>query len=825
MPPETPSIDALAQAVLDGEAVDWDAAGSGPGDARLVPHLKIVADLAGVHREAHAGAVRPDVVAHDVPRPAQWGHLRIIEPIGRGAFGEVYRAWDTRLDREIALKLMPAEDEAGGKPGSSITSEGRLLARVRHPNVVTIHGADRIDGRIGLWMELVRGHTLEEMIAAGETFEPAEVARIGLELGRAVAAVHAAGLLHRDIKAQNVIRSDDGRVVLMDFGAGRDAAEPASDLTGTPLYLAPEVLRGQPATPRSDVYSLGVLLFHLLTGSYPVTGRTLDDLRRAHEAEGRIGPRDLRPDVPARLAGVVERAIEVRPEARQPTAEALCDDLLAASRPPSRRHLWYGLTAAASLLVAMWLLQSARDPEGPGLPGLADAARAALPPGARPVIAVPPLGNRTGRPELDVVVEGLTHEIVRDLARFDGLSVRVSGAEPAGRDDPDGTRALGRRLGANLVLAGSVTGSSGRLRLTASLVRVADDEVLWAESFDGGDGDPFAIQDALSRVVVNSLRLRVEFGEREYQLSDPALYQVFLRARGLSARRHPVYAEEAVELFEQVIAKNPSFVPALAGLVSALSSAFSRATVTEILPPPDPRLEMAALRAIELDPFLAGAHAAMGLVHARNRDWPSAHASFAHAMQLDPGLTTTHTDYVLSTLLPAWNLDEALRVLGEARERDPESVDVRSVLALVQVEAGLYQDAIESCRWVFARDPAAAGVSERLGRALFFTGETEEAIRIFESRAQRYGYLGYALARLGRTSEARALADAHPESPSRQMLIYAGLGDRERAFAALERTAAANWWRAAAWMYRPEMDVLRGDPRLAVLQRRLRLPV
>ena len=219
-----------------------------------------------------------------------WGHIRVLEPLGSGAFGRVYRAWDTRLDREVALKLLPARSDVGDARASSIIQEGRLLARVRHPNVVTIYGAERIGDTVGLWMELIDGETVEQRLARGLPFQPSETIEIGIQICRAVSAVHDAGLLHRDIKAQNVMLATDGRAVLMDFGTGWEMSEPSAStvaLAGTPLYLAPEVLRGGEATIQSDVYSIGVLLYHMLTGTYPVRARDFSDLRLAHERRDR----------------------------------------------------------------------------------------------------------------------------------------------------------------------------------------------------------------------------------------------------------------------------------------------------------------------------------------------------------------------------------------------------------------------------------------------------------------------------------------------------------------------------------------------------------
>ena len=302
----------LAGAILDGTPVDWEAADSGaaPHDRRLVTHLRAIAAIA----EAHRGDALET-----------WGPLRLLEGIGRGAFGDVYRAWDSRLDREVALKLLPADPSSSNQLATSIIEEGRLLARIRHPNVVTVHGAERIDDRVGLWMEYVDGRTLHQLVVDdGRRFTPREIVSIGHALCSAVAAVHAAGLLHRDIKAQNVMMARDGRVVLMDFGSGRDRGGPAAvDLAGTPLYLAPEVLAGASSpSVQSDIYSIGVLLFFLLTGSYPVTGADLAALCKAHERGERRVLRAMAPKVPRRLLRSIDRALDPQPARRHESADS-----------------------------------------------------------------------------------------------------------------------------------------------------------------------------------------------------------------------------------------------------------------------------------------------------------------------------------------------------------------------------------------------------------------------------------------------------------------------------------------------------------------------
>lgn len=261
-----------------------------------------------------------------------WGSLQILEEIGRGSFGVVYRAWEPALAREVALKVIRPSDEHGPETIASILREGQLLARVHHPNVVTVHGAMQIGDEVGLWMEFVKGRSLSELVKRDGPRAPAEAAVIGISLCQALAAVHQAGVIHRDIKAQNVMRESGGRIVLMDFGAGQVLDDPRRphEIVGTPVYMAPEVLAGGKATARSDVYSLGVLLYYLVSGAYPVDANTWTDLLRAHARFERRPLGDVRPDAPVRFVRVVERATALKPDDRYATSGGMLADLTAA---------------------------------------------------------------------------------------------------------------------------------------------------------------------------------------------------------------------------------------------------------------------------------------------------------------------------------------------------------------------------------------------------------------------------------------------------------------------------------------------------------------
>src|SRR6267142_1138924 len=322
----------LIDSVADGTSIDWgaaDAAAMNDEERRLLRMLRVVAGIAEVHRsDAPTAEAKPPAAPlpkHPALTPTadgslgHWGHFQLLRKLGEGAFGEVYHARDTWLDHSVAVKLLkaPLVDRA------RFLHEARTLARIRHANVVAIHGADEHDGRLGFWMEFIDGHTLAQVVDREGVRSASEAALIGQHLCQAIAAVHAGNILHRDIKAQNVIRqSGTGRIVLMDFGAGEamDAERAGHRPRGTPLYLAPELFDGSAATKETDIYALGVLLFNLVTSSYPVYGGTVDELVRAHRRNARHHLGDMRPDLPDDFVRVVETMLAVDPAQRHHSA-------------------------------------------------------------------------------------------------------------------------------------------------------------------------------------------------------------------------------------------------------------------------------------------------------------------------------------------------------------------------------------------------------------------------------------------------------------------------------------------------------------------------
>ena len=337
---ELSQLDAMAQFFSNGplpaSAVDASAA-AGEADATLP--------------QSHAGKAATS--------GASWGNLRLLESMGAGAFGEVYRAWDTRLNRQVALKLLHRNDDDAV---DSMLEEARLLARVEHAHVVRIHGAETHEGRSGIWMEFVEGTPLSRLAEERGSLRPQELIELGVALCDALEAVHAAGVVHQDVKLQNLMQRRNGELVLMDFGAGRrrrSTRDESAAISGTPRYLAPELLQGAPASPQSDLWSVGVVLFRLLSGSFPLDGKSVDEIFAALRAGQRRSLSEVAPKAPARLAAVIERALEFDP-ARRFASAAEMGRALRACAPRRRSRIWLLAAAIPVLGLALLARQSSR---------------------------------------------------------------------------------------------------------------------------------------------------------------------------------------------------------------------------------------------------------------------------------------------------------------------------------------------------------------------------------------------------------------------------------------------------------------------------------
>jgi TolB-like protein len=659
----------------------------------------------------------------------------------------------------------------------------------------------------GAMLSVPGQRTLEDVLRSGTSLEPAEVVRIGVELGRALESAHAAGRRPSRLTARHVVLGEDGRLVLASpDGETRSAGHGESGSADDFLYAAPETLAGQHGTERNEVYSVGVLLYRLLTGVFPVS---TEAVQQGRYLEAWIARDDLRGSgsrVPLPLAHVVERAIDPRPEARYATLEALRADLQEASRErhgpdgllPRRLRPGAALAAVLAIAALAWL------------------AAHSLP--DRPVVAIR-IQHHGGSVEAREIVDGMTIEMTRLLAQAQGLDVRAARPSPSGRYTLQDDVVFGSERHASFVVSGSVHGEPGAWRhVDASLVRVRDGKAIWTHAFSFVKGDIFAVQEEIAEAVVAVLQTPFAPGRRPYSTTPP-LQERFLRARALQASGMNS-GGRASGIFERVVIEDPEFVPASAALATTLGGVRSD---SHELPALHPGMA-AARKAHAKDQHLAEANSAMGLLSASLCQWSPAKAYFDESLKRDPSVTSTYIDYALSTLLAVRDTRQALDVLDDALKVDPMSLRVRSALAYVLVEHGEYDRAIEISRGVIQEAPGLAATQQTRGRALVLSGRASE-VRDFSKGKEQWGYQGYMLAVQGRHAEAWRLADAHPEEPARQMLIYAGLKDVNSTVDALQRTARLNPWRARTWMARPEIaPVLNRDPRAVALKEQLHLP-
>jgi serine/threonine protein kinase/tetratricopeptide (TPR) repeat protein len=830
----------LAAAIAEGSAVDWDHVESGASDSELrslVDQLRTIAMIAGAHSsqdqppepQSNPGRRHSDAPGEGgVERAAgdleRWGELMLIEEVGQGSFGTVYRAHDPQLDRPVAVKLLRRASATDEQLASRLLHEGQTLARVHHPNVVTVYGAAKHDGRVGLWMEFVRGLTLEQMLVSHGPFSAREAGLVGYELCGALAAVHRAGLVHRDVKAQNVMREEGGRLVLVDFGAGQKRAElgiVGGRAVGTPLYLAPEVINGAAATTRSDVYSLGVLLYHLVTDDFPVKAATFSELVAAR-ARGEITPlRDARPHLPKAFIQVVERATDPDPERRFASAgrlEAALAQVIGSTKSK---------TPAPRLRTAERGTQRA---------GKAARGRDM----GVPSVAVLPFSDMSPSKDQECFCEGMTDELINALAQISGLRVAARTSAFQFKGQSRDIRRIGDALNVATVLDGSVRKDGDRLRITVELICSADGYHLWSQRFDRDLVDVFAVQDEIAGSVVSMLKGRLAADSRAALIAphthDLDAYGFYLEGRYHWNKRTEDELKKSVGCFEHAIDRDPGYAQAYSGMADAYITLGTYGA----MPPKDvmPRAKGALERALEIDAGLGEAYTCRGCVRAvYDWSWSDAEHDFRRAIELKPSYPTAHHWYAINHLVPVGRFDEATEELRHALDLDPLAIAIKNSVGMKCYFAGRYDDAVRELSKTIELDGSfgmaryfLSATYTELSRYPEAIAELEAAIRLCGRSPEMLAALGYlhgvsgnVIGARGILEELRRLADLRYVSPARIAQVHVGIGERAEA---LDRLEEAHAERAAdlAWLnVRPVFASLRDEPRFTALLNAMRL--
>ena len=793
MSPQEPLMD-IAKAVAAGTDVDWVSAEStteSPKDRELIRQLRVVAQLAEVHQQPQA--VLPRQTPFD-RLPRSWGPLEVRRELGRGSFSTVYVSWDPDLEREIAVKIVHGSDRS-----AAVLKEGRLLASVRHPNVVTVYGVDHFDGAVGIRMELIEGRTLKQILDQEGVRGAQEATLIGIDLCRALAAVHNAKGLHRDIKAQNVMRESTGRIVLMDFGAGalRTEEPPSTQrLTGTPLYLAPEIFDGSPATIASDIYSLGVLLYHLVTKRFPFEGDTLEAVELAHAQSPPIPLVDLRPDLPAAFTRVIQRAIEHDPARRYRSSGAMLHDLVAAfeigvGSSPSEQS-----TSSESRVTS---------------------------------VAVLPFVNLGPDQDLEYFCNGLAEELLTALGKVPGLRVASRTSSLAVRQEQTDIRNICRQLNVGAVLEGTVRKAGAQLRINAQLVRASDGHHIWSDGYSRGMVDIFAVQEEIAQSVVE--RLKITFGEpRQGPLiprytDNPRAYELYLKGRFYWSRRYQGGLRTALEHFAKAIEEDAGYALAQAGLADAYS--FLGFYMVERPRVIFARALAAAQRALSLNADVPEAHTSLALIRLGN-DWnfEAAEEEFNRAIALGPNEPLPR---IYLSWLRVLQGDSAAGIAEarKAQELEPLSPLVNGGAGYTLFLSRRYAEAVVECRKCLEIDPNFIMAIYVMGMCRALQSRLEEAIALMEraaaisDRAPFYlGLLANFYARAGEHAKVHALKEELERISLRRYVpphcfayLYAGLNDLDRAF---EWEAKAFDDGASPFVYfSPVVENLQSDPRRA----------
>jgi serine/threonine-protein kinase len=727
--------------------------------------------------------------------------------------GVVYKARDTRLERNVAIKVIPARISSPVLE-AALLREAQLTSSLSHPGIVTIYDILFHGGTTCIVMEFVQGRPLQQLIPGGG-LEIDRALSMATLIGNAIAAAHAAGVVHRDLKPANILVRDDGQIRILDFGLAKvsrpfspDAETKVMSIfggltVGTMGYMAPEQARGEDVDERADIFSFGVILYQLLTGSLPFRGSNAVALLHAMQMVDPDPMRDARPDIPAWLESVARRALAKQAADRYQTIREMLADLNAAS----------GTCQFASRPVEA-----------------VDAH----------TIAVLPLINISPDPENEYICDGLAEELINGLTQIPGLRVvsRSSSFQCKGTT-PD-VRDIGRRLGATLLVHGSLRRSGSCLRLTMQLSQTSEGYQIWSQRFDSQLTDLFALQDELTAAVLEKLRaqLGARFTGLETARKTPSseAYDLYLQGRFAFNQETPEEFKRALDLFLRAAAADPTFAPALIGVAETHMRLdwYGLEPASEAVP----AVRSALTSAFRLQPDSVAGLCNLAITQAGwDWDWAAAGNTFNRAIAAGAGLASVHFHYGLDFLTPHGRLEEALRELRQALRLDPLSPIVHTAVGGCLYRMRRWDEAAETLRATLLANPEFGHAHWSLGRVLLEQGCSEEALTCFQHARQVMGEIpaglaeiGYCHARMGHRD--LALTTLHQlqqlrhdgwVSPLNSALLHVGLEDHAAAISCLQECYEKRI-RQVVWInVDPRFDPLHGTPAFEQLIARLGL--
>jgi serine/threonine-protein kinase len=767
----------------------------------------------------------------------------ILQKLGAGGMGVVYRAHDERLDRDVALKVLPPgifRDEAARK---RFRKEALALSKLNHPNIATIHDFDTQDGVDFLVMEYITGTTLSHRLSS-EAMSEKEVAAFGLQIATALEEAHERGIVHRDLKPSNILVTPKDQIKMLDFGlavllkpsVAGEATQSETEvggISGTLPYMAPEQLLGKPVDTRSDIYAVGTILFEMVTGRRPFDEKLSTALCNEIIYKQPPRPGDIRHNLSARLEEVILKCLEKEPENRYQSAKELAVDLRRLSAPttgtlylPKRPRWgvrrWQALLVLGIAVVAIAALVLVRYHMLHGSSQAIDS------------LAILPFENVSANPDAEYLSDGLTESLINSISHLSNLKViaRSSVFRYKGRTvDP---QVVGRELSARAILTGRLVVRGEDLSISTELTDASDARHIWGEQYNVKLTDLLATQERISREINANLRSRLG-GKEEAALpkqytKNAEAFQLYLKGRYYSDQLTVVGVQRGVRYFHQAIELDPQYALAYVGIADAyflLSSQF--------LPPKEamPKVKEAAMQALQLDESLAEAHTMLAMVKAfYDYDFPGAETEFKRGVELDPGSASAH-QWRGYLLIGMHKQEEALAELTKARELDPLSDTVSLLLSVSFLFSRQYDKAVQQAQKMIKAEPDFWWGHFLLGWAETETGRYDEAIKALDRATQLdaspypLAYLGYANARSGKKDRAlKALKELELRShqlyvPRYQIAaVYTGLGEKDKALESLQQAFESHEEIITFLNVDPTWDTLRSDARFrAILHR------
>jgi serine/threonine protein kinase len=806
---------------------------------------KIPATLTSPPLEKEKGKA-PEKSAIDFSPGQYFGkRYQIIEEVGRGGMGRVYKALDKELDRVVALKMIKPELSSHLGIVKRFKKEIKLASQITHENVCRIYDLGEIEGIKYISMEFIKGQNLQEFIQSSKRLSVETALPIAEQICRALIAAHKKGVIHRDLKPQNIMLDKKGNAYVMDFGIARsleaeEVTKPGA-IIGTPAYISPEQAEGKPADARSDIYSLGCILYEMLTGKPPFEAETSVALLHKHIKEKPKSPSKVNPQISKELDKIILTCLDKNPDRRYSSAQVLSDDLEQLSTPMPIRKIarsrrfaprWM-LLSISTIVVIIGMLA------GLNVGGLRDYLFGGLRPGQIQSVAVLPLENLSGDPNQEYFSDGMTDAIITNLAKISALTVISRTSAMRFKDTDKPLQEIARELNVDAVIEGTVLRAEGRVRITAQLIEVSSDKHIWAESYEREMRNILALQNEVAQAIANKVKVVLSPDEKERftrsQPVNPEAYEAYLKGRYFLNKLTPEAFQKAYEHFNQAIDKDPSWAQAYAGLSLYYCSlgSFSLRPYEEVFP----KAKAAAIKALNMDESLTEAYTALSYISMMyDWDWSATEKSSLRAIEISPNDAEAHSRY-------SWYLknmgrfDEAIFEGQRALELDPLSVTISYRLGRIFYDARQYDRSIEQYQKTIEMDPNFTLSYLWLSYPYTQKGMYEEAIATLQKwTEQSKGWyeplanLGVVYAYSGKRKEAGKILEELPKLKEQRIfssyfmaLIYAALNQKDQAFEWLERAyEERNLW-IVNIKVDPIFDSIRSDPRYKALLKKMNL--